>query len=54
MIKQETFEGENFYGSVESEHLVEKTFAIAKSRIGGWENFHRWLSNNEIHESFLP
>jgi hypothetical protein len=48
----ETFEGENVRGSIESGQRN------SKARIGGpkfcGENFRGWLSNHEIHESFLP
>ncbi len=45
------FKGENFCGSVGREHFAEKW--NSKSIVLG-DNFHRWLSNREIHESFLP
>ena len=58
----ETFEVENFRGSVRSEHFCGENFrgilnqswvGMARQKFRG-ENFRGWLSNCEIHECFHP
>jgi hypothetical protein len=55
----ETFEEENFRGSVGSEHFAEKKFhrmlnhCVDMPKFSG-ENFHVWISNRKIREGFLP
>ena len=61
-IWQETFEVENFHGSVSTEHFCRENFrrilnqswvGMARPKFCG-ENFCGWPSNREIHERFHP